>query len=82
MSDTSRHPTYSVVIPTHNVRPWLRQTLDSVLRQRDDLEVIAVDDASTDGTLDLLREYAARDPRVRVLENDGSGGGSARPASI
>jgi hypothetical protein len=78
MSDTSRHPTYSVVIPTHNVRPWLRQTLDSVLRQRDDLEVIAVDDASTDGTLDLLREYAARDPRVRVLENDGSGGGSAR----
>lgn len=78
MSDTSRHPTYSVVIPTYNVRPWLRQTLDSVLRQREDLEVIAVDDGSTDGTLELLADYAARDPRIRVLENDGSGGGSAR----
>src|SRR5690606_1257596 len=78
MSDTSRHPTYSVVIPTYNVRPWLRQTLDSVLRQREDLEVIVVDDASTDGTDDLAREYAARDPRIRVVANEGSGGGSAR----
>ncbi|HLT66903.1 MAG TPA: glycosyltransferase family 2 protein [Microbacterium sp.] len=78
MSDTSRRPTYSVVIPTHNVRPWLRQTLDSVLRQREDLEVIVVDDASTDGTAEFAREYAARDPRIRVIDNEGSGGGSAR----
>ena len=78
MSDLTRRPTYSVVIPTYNVRPWLRQTLDSVLRQRDDLEVIVVDDASTDGTIEFAREYASRDPRIRVLENEGSGGGSAR----
>ncbi|GGO62847.1 hypothetical protein GCM10010910_13970 [Microbacterium nanhaiense] len=78
MSETSRRPAYSVIIPTHNVRPWLRQTLDSVLRQREDLELIVVDDASTDGTAEFARAYAARDPRVRVLENEASGGGSAR----
>ncbi|GGF46081.1 hypothetical protein GCM10010922_22300 [Microbacterium sorbitolivorans] len=60
------------------MRPWLRQTLESVLRQREDLEVIVVDDGSTDGTRDLIADYAARDPRIRVLDNDGSGGGSAR----
>src|SRR5699024_4602090 len=41
-------PLLSVVVPTHNVRPWLRQLLESVLRQTDDLEVLVVDDRSTD----------------------------------
>ncbi|MGO1839247.1 MAG: glycosyltransferase [Candidatus Microbacterium stercoravium] len=71
-------PLLSVVIPTHNVRPWLRQALDSVLRQQADLEAIVVDDRSDDGTLDLAREVAERDPRVRVVASTGAGGGSAR----
>lgn len=76
----ARTPLLSVVIPTHNVRPWLRQSLDSVLRQLEDLEVIVVDDASTDGTPDLARSVAERDPRVVVVDSPGRGGGSARNA--
>jgi len=71
-------PLLSVVIPTHNVRPWLRQALDSVLRQPVDLEVIVVDDRSDDGTIDVARAVAERDERVRVVASTGAGGGSAR----
>ncbi|WP_051171964.1 glycosyltransferase family 2 protein [Microbacterium indicum] len=78
---SSSHPLLSVVIPTHDVRPWIRQTLDSVLRQRgDDMEVIVVDDRSTDGTAAFARTYAERDPRVTVIASPTPGGGSARNA--
>ena len=73
-------PLLSVVIPTHNVRPWLRQALDSVLRQDVDLEVIVVDDRSDDGTIEFAREAAGRDARVSVVSSSGEGGGSARNA--
>lgn len=72
-------PLLSVVIPTHDVRPWVRQTLDSVLEQDvDPLEVIVVDDRSSDGTREYLDERAAEDPRLVVLSSDAPGGGSAR----
>ncbi|WP_221585427.1 glycosyltransferase family 2 protein [Microbacterium sp. G2-8] len=76
--DDRSTPLLSVVIPTHDVRPWLRQTLDSVLRQVEDMEVIVVDDRSSDGTVELAREYAARDERIAVVPSDVPGGGSAR----
>lgn len=71
-------PLLSVVVPTHDVRPWLRQLLESVLRQLDDLEVIVVDDRSTDGTVEFARTIASRDPRVTVISSPGAGGGTAR----
>lgn len=59
----------SVVIPTHNRRAWLRQTLRSVLRQHyDDLEAIVVDDGSSDDTEEMLAEVS--DPRVRVIRHE------------
>ncbi len=59
----------SVVIPTHNRRAWLRQTLRSVLRQdHRDLEVIVVDDGSTDDTVEMLAEVS--DHRVRVIRHE------------
>lgn len=70
-------PRFSVIVPVHNVRGFLRECLDSVLRQSyTDLEVIAVDDCSPDGSGEILDAYAALDPRVRVLhlpENVGLG---------
>ncbi|NUS61623.1 MAG: glycosyltransferase, partial [Lysobacter sp.] len=60
-------PHVSVALCVHNGERWLREQLDSVLAQEGvELEVVAFDDASTDGSLALLRDYAARDPRVRV----------------
>ena len=57
----------SIVMPTYNAARHLRDAIDSVLAQTfRDFILIAVDDGSTDGTLDILRLYAARDSRVVV----------------
>src|ERR1044071_6150339 len=67
-SSTDSAPRFSIVVPCHNVRPWLRPCLDSVLGQSfTDFEVIAVDGASSDGTDRILTEYAVADPRVRAI---------------
>jgi glycosyltransferase involved in cell wall biosynthesis len=72
-------PVLTVVIPVYNVAPYLAECLDSVLGQSlTDLEVIAVDDGSTDGCLEILQQYAARDPRLRVLTQPNAGQGAAR----
>ncbi|MEU3983680.1 CDP-glycerol glycerophosphotransferase family protein [Streptomyces sp. NPDC026672] len=77
-------PRFSVIVPCYKVQGYLRECLDSVLEQScADVEVIAVDDRSPDGCGAILDEYAARDPRVRVLhlpENVGLGG--ARNAAL
>lgn len=61
-------PFFSVIIPVHNSEATIGTALDSLMRQTfDSLEIICVDDASNDGTGVVLAEYAARDPRIRVL---------------
>lgn len=60
----------SVALATYNGERYLPELLDSLLAQTHrDLEVCASDDASTDRTVAILEEYAARDPRVRVVAN-------------
>ena len=69
----------SVVIPVHNAAPWLSDCLDSILGQTlRDLEVIGVDDGSTDQSVEIFRKYAAQDGRVRVLTQENCGQGVAR----
>lgn len=69
----------SVIIPVYNTLPYLSQCLDSVLGQTlRNIEVICVDDGSEDGSLELLKEYAERDGRVKVIEISNSGPGKAR----
>ncbi|MEV4863701.1 bifunctional glycosyltransferase/CDP-glycerol:glycerophosphate glycerophosphotransferase [Streptomyces ossamyceticus] len=77
-------PRFSVIVPVFKVRGFLRECLDSVLEQSyRDLEVIAVDDCSPDGSGDILDAYAARDPRVRVLHLPANVGlGRARNAGL
>jgi glycosyltransferase involved in cell wall biosynthesis len=61
-------PFVSVLMPVYNAATYLREAVESVLSQTHrDFELIAVDDASTDGSYELLQSYAARDPRVRAL---------------
>ncbi|MET0838731.1 MAG: glycosyltransferase family 2 protein, partial [Marmoricola sp.] len=76
-------PELTVVMPVYNVAEYLPAALDSVLSQTlHNLEVIAVDDGSTDGCLDILRDYERRDPRVRVLTQPNSGQGPARNLAV
>ena len=69
----------SVVIPVYNAERHLGECLDSILGQTlKDIEVICVDDGSTDGSAKMLAEYAARDPRLRHLSSAHGGAGAAR----
>ncbi|MBR6439984.1 MAG: glycosyltransferase family 2 protein [Aeriscardovia sp.] len=69
----------SVILTVYNVDKWLKKTLESILGQTwKDLELIAVDDGSGDGSPQILREAAKRDPRVRVVRTENRGVSCAR----
>ena len=75
----------SLVVPVYNTEAWLRRCLDSVLLEElaDELELIAVNDGSTDGSLAILREYQMRFPKMLVLIDKENGGhGSAINAGL
>lgn len=68
----------SIVIPVYNVEPYLRECLDSVVGQSyKNLEILIVDDASTDGSYDICREYAKNDERIHLFKNEVNRGLSA-----
>jgi len=65
----------SVVMPVYNGARFLAATVGSILAQTErELELIAVDDGSTDATPDILASYAARDPRIRIIRQRENGG--------
>ena len=69
----------SVIIPVYNAAPWLGVCLDSVLRQTlRDIEVVCVNDGSTDGSAAVLSAYAQKDSRIKVLTQANRGQGAAR----
>ena len=69
----------SVIIPVHNTEKYLRECLDSVVNQTlREIEIICVDDGSTDGSPAILQEYAAKDSRIRVLTQPNMNAGAAR----
>lgn len=71
-----RRPKVSVVVPVCNVETYLRECLDSALAQTlRDIEIICVDDGSTDGSPAILDEYAEKDSRVKVIHKPNSGYG-------
>lgn len=73
----------SVVIPVYNQKPYLVECLDSVLAQTlREIEIVCVDDGSTDGSGRMLDEYAASDSRVKVIHQANVGAGPARNAGM
>ena len=69
----------SIIVPAYNIQNYLRSTLDSVLAQTyENLEVIVVDDGSTDNTGKILDGYAARDSRIKAVHKENGGVTSAR----
>ena len=64
-------PVVSVVLPSYNHERFISEAIESVLRQDfDDLELIIVDDASTDSSFEIIQRYKADDPRISVLLHD------------
>ena len=75
-------PKVTIIIPVYNVEQYLRQCLDSVVNQTmREIQIICVNDGSTDGSSAILEEYVARDPRMEVYHQENQGGGSARNAA-
>ncbi len=73
----------SVIIPVYNVEKYLRECLESVVRQTlRDIEIICVDDGSTDGSPDILREFAQNDKRFVIISQSNQGQGVARNKGI
>lgn len=62
-------PKIAVIIPIYNVEPYISCALDSVLNQTfSDFEIICVDDCSTDGSLNVVKEYMKKDNRIKLIE--------------
>lgn len=73
----------SVIIPVYNTEKYLRQCLDSVVNQTfKDIEIICVDDGSTDNSLEILKEYQKNDSRLIILQQNHIGAGEARNKGI
>lgn len=73
----------SVILPVYNAEEYLEQCLDSVIGQTlTDIEILCVDDGSTDNSLKILREYEKKDSRIRVISQKNAGAGAARNTGL
>lgn len=67
----------SILVAVYNTEQYLRECLDSLLGQtHNNIQIICIDDASTDNSLAILNDYASRDSRIIVLRNDVNSGQS------
>ena len=81
--DSSSDIKVSIIIPVYNVEKYLRQCLDSIVNQTlKEIEVICINDGSTDNSPIILEEYEKKDPRIRVITQENMGSGVARNRAI
>ncbi len=78
-----KNPKVSVIMPVYNTATFLREAMESVTNQTlCDIEIIAVNDGSTDGSGNLLKDFASQDDRITVLEQTNQGQSCARNAAL
>lgn len=77
------NPQVSVIVPVYQVRPYLERCVDSLLQQSlHEIEIILIDDGSTDGCAQICDRYAALDERVRVVHQKNAGLSAARNTGL
>ena len=73
------NPSVSIIIPVYNVENYLNRCLDSVVNQTfEDIEIICIDDGSTDNSLEILKNYAKLDSRIKIFSQKNLGPGFTR----
>lgn len=83
MGNADKKPLISVIVPVYNTECFLRKCVDSIIAQTyDHLEIILIDDGSTDQCPAICDEYAEKDSRVKVIHKSNGGISSARNAGI
>ena len=76
-------PSVSVLVPIYNVERYLPQCLEALCSQTlRDLEIVAVNDGSTDGSLSVLQEWARKDERIVIVDKPNSGYGASMNCGI
>ena len=79
----SKNPLVSIIVPVYNNEKYLRQCLDSITNQTfKDIEIILVDDGSTDNSASICEEYAKEDSRVVFIHSENKGVSNARNIGI
>ena len=78
------NPCVGIIIPIYNVEPYLRECLDSVINQTyKNLQIVLVDDGSTDNSFAIAKEYYERDERIALLKREKNGGmGAGRNTAL
>ena len=73
----------SVIVPVYNCERYISACLDSIINQTlRDIEIVCVNDGSTDSSLDILKSYATSDSRIVVIDQDNMGPGGARNTGL
>ena len=73
----------SIIVPIYNVEKYLNRCLDSLVNQTfKDIEIIALNNGSTDSSLDILKDYASNDNRITIIDNENLGVSKARNIGI
>ena len=76
-------PLVTIIVPVYNVEPYLRQCLDSIVAQTyTNLEILLIDDGSTDGSAAVVDEYAQRDSRIHTVHQPNAGLSAARNTGL
>lgn len=76
-------PKVSIIVPAFNAQAYLHQCMDSLLSQSlKDIEIICVNDGSTDATAQILADYARKDQRVRIVNKENAGVSEARNSGL
>ena len=71
-------PKVSILVPVYNVKNYLNNCLDSLIYQTmQDIEIICINDGSTDGSFEILKEYAQKDSRIKLINKENSGYGAS-----
>lgn len=74
----SKEPKVSILVPCYNVQKYVAQCLDSLINQTlKEIEIIAINDGSTDNTLQILQDYATRDARIVIIDKPNEGYGKS-----
>lgn len=78
-----KNPLVSIIVPVYNVEKYLVKCLDSICSQTlKDIEIICVNDGSTDGSLKILEEYQKKDERIRIITQSNQGLSAARNTGL
>ena len=82
-SNANKAPKVSILVPIYNTSKYLPECLDSLLGQTlKDIEIVCINDGSTDNSPDIIREYQKRDSRVKLVDKANSGYGDSMNKGI